>query len=181
MLLPMISTVGEVQQVRTVVARVQRRLKRRQVETGNLPPIGIMIEVPGAALAADAGGRIDFFAVGTNDLIAHLGDRPGGRAGCASLRPAPSAVLRLIQFSAQAASGRAFRSAFVAKWRAIRDTALLLGLGVRELSMSSANLPRVKERPGPDLMASTRRAEMIMDQADSSRIEMLLDDFNELA
>jgi phosphotransferase system enzyme I (PtsI) len=45
--------------------------------------------------------------------------------------------------------------------------------------MSSANLPRVKQQVRSlDLMASTRRAEMLMDQADSSRIAMLLDDFN---
>ena len=60
-----------------------------------------------------------------------------------------------------------------------RYTALLLGLGVRELSMSSASLPRVKQQVRSlDLTASTRRAEMIMDQADPDRIEMLLDDFN---
>ena len=62
-----------------------------------------------------------------------------------------------------------------------RYTALLLGLGVRELSMSSASLPRVKQRVRAlDLMASTRRAEMIMDQVDSGRIETLLDEFNAL-
>ena len=62
-----------------------------------------------------------------------------------------------------------------------RYTALLLGLGIRELSMSAVTLPRVKERVRAlDLMASIRRVDMIMDQSDSKRIELLLDDFNEL-
>jgi phosphotransferase system enzyme I (PtsI) len=65
--------------------------------------------------------------------------------------------------------------------RAPRYTALLLGLGIRELSMSPATLLRVKERVRAlDLMASIRRSDMIMDQVDSNRIELLLDDFNEL-
>ena len=168
---------------RTVVARVQRRLKRRGVETGNLP-IGIMIEVPGAALAADAlAGVFDFFAVGTNDLIMYTLAIDRADEQVAHLYdPLHPAVLRLIQFSAQAALRARIPISVCGEmagdpWY----TALLLGLGVRELSMSSANLPRVKERVRAlDPMASTRRAEMIMDQA-ICRIEMLLDDFNELA
>ena len=62
-----------------------------------------------------------------------------------------------------------------------RYTALLLGLGVREISMSSASLLKVKQRVRRlNLMASTRRAEMIMDQGDPVRIHSLLDDFNAL-
>jgi phosphotransferase system enzyme I (PtsI) len=182
-LLPMISTVGEVQEVREIVARVRRRLRRRGIRVGDhLPPIGVMIEVPGAALAADAlAGVSDFFAVGTNDLtmytlaidrsdeqVAHLYD------------PLHPAVLRLIQFSAQAALRARIPISLCGEMAGDpRYTALLLGLGVRELSMSSANLPRVKQQVRSlDLMASTRRAEMLMDQANSSRIAMLLDDFN---
>ena len=186
MLLPMISTVSEVKQVREIVTRVRRRLRRRGVDVGEAtPPIGVMIEVPGAALAADAlAGVSDFFAVGTNDLtmytlaidradeqVAHLYD------------PLHPAVLRLIQFAAQAAMRARIPISICGEMAGDpRYTALLLGLGVRELSMSSASLLRVKQRVRAlDLMASTRRAEMIMDQADSGRIEMLLDDFNALA
>lgn len=186
MLLPMISTVSEVKQVREIVTRVRRRLRRRGVDVGESPPpIGVMIEVPGAALAADAlAGVSDFFAVGTNDLtmytlaidradeqVAHLYD------------PLHPAVLRLIRFAAQAALRARIPISICGEMAGDpRYTALLLGLGVRELSMSAASLPRVKQRVRAlDLTASIRRAEMIMDQADSGRIEMLLDDFNALA
>lgn len=63
-----------------------------------------------------------------------------------------------------------------------RHTALLLGLGVRELSMAPMSIPVVKRRIRTmDLMEATRRARVIMDQSDSGRIAALLDDFNATA
>lgn len=185
-LLPMISSVREVLQVRAIVARVFRRLKRRGLAAvDRVPPIGVMIEVPGAALSADAlAVCADYFAIGTNDLtmytlaidradeqVAHLYD------------PLHPAVLRLIQFTTQAALRARIPVSVCGEMAGDpRFTALLIGLGVRELSMAAANVPRVKQRiRGMDLTAATRRAEMIMDQADSGRIAMLLDDFNALA
>tara|TARA_B100000686_G_scaffold314952_1_gene361430 strand:- start:568 stop:1113 length:546 start_codon:yes stop_codon:yes gene_type:complete len=180
----MISTVDEVKQVRTIAARVQRRLKRRGIETGNVPPIGIMIEVPGAALAADALADVsDFFAVGTNDLIMYTLAIDRADEQVAHLYdPLHPAVLRLMQLSAQAALRARIPISICGEMAGNpRYTALLLGLGIRELSMSAATLPRVKERVRAlDLMASIRRVDMIMDQSDSKRIELLLDDFNEL-
>ena len=60
--------------------------------------------------------------------------------------------------------------------------ALLLGLGVRDLSMAAGSLPRVKQRVRSlELTAATVRAQAIMEQADTGRIATLLDDFNGLA
>src|SRR3546814_6258184 len=66
----MISSGGQVRAVRAILARVVARLRRRKVRIASpVPPLGVMIEVPGAALTADALAReCDFMALGTNDL-----------------------------------------------------------------------------------------------------------------
>ena len=185
-LLPMISSVGELKQVRDALAQVVRRLKRRGTRLPpQLPPLGVMIEIPGAALAADAlAAAADFFSIGTNDLIQYtLAIDRGDEAVADLYNPLHPAVLRLIQFSVQAAL-RAKKPVCLCGEMAgdPRYTALLLGLGITELSMAPANIARVKQRiRALDLVAASRRASAIMDQLDDSRIASLLDDFNALA
>jgi phosphotransferase system enzyme I (PtsI) len=183
-LLPMVSTVSEILVVRRAMEAVVHRLKRRKVPFAlPLPPIGTMIEVPGAALSADVLAQYsDFFAIGTNDLtqytlaidrtdeqVAHLYD------------PLHPAVLRLVQFTTEAALRARIPVSVCGEIAGDpRFTALLLGLGIRELSMAASRIPLVKSRVREiNLMAATRRARAIMDQSDAARIGQLLDDFNE--
>jgi phosphotransferase system enzyme I (PtsI) len=184
-LLPMISTVAEVQEVRQALLATAKRLRRRGVAIADpLPPLGVMIEVPGAALSADALANVaDFFAIGSNDLTMYTLAIDRGEEQVAHLyNPLHPAVLRLIQFSIQAALRARIPISICGEIAGDpRYTALILGLGVRELSMTVNALPRVKKRIlGLDMQAATRRAEVIMDQYDSGRIAALLDDFNEL-
>jgi phosphotransferase system enzyme I (PtsI) len=182
-LLPMVCTVAELLAVRRALEGVVHRLKRRKLPFAlPLPPVGTMIEIPGAALAADALAQYsDFFAIGTNDLtqytlaidrtdeqVAHLYD------------PLHPAVLRLVQFATEAALRARIPVSVCGEIAGDpRYTALLLGLGIRELSMAAARIPAVKQRlRAIDLMEATRRARVIMDQSDSGRIAQLLDDFN---
>ena len=185
-LLPLITSVSEVREVRKSLATVVRRLKRRKVKIADpLPPVGVMIEVPGAALAADALARVsDFFAIGTNDLTMYTLAIDRAEERVAHLyNPLHPAVLRLIQFSVEAALRARIPVSVCGEMAGDpRYTALFLGLGVRELSMTANALPRVKSRVlGMDLSAAVRRAGVIMDQFDSGRIAALLDDFNALA
>lgn len=185
-LLPMITTPSEVRAVRGEIDRVARRLVRRGVTIADpLPPLGVMIEVPGAALAADSLAQLaDFFAIGTNDLTMYTLAIDRGEERVAYLyNPLHPAVLRLIQFTVEAALRARIAVSVCGEIAGDpRFTALLIGLGVRELSMTPKALPRVKSRIlSCDTHAAGRRAMMIMEQVDSGRIAALLDDFNETA
>ena len=182
-LIPMVATVEEMRAVREVLDRVVKRLRRQKVPMAEpLPPLGVMIEVPGAALAADAlAWHADFFAIGTNDLTQYTLAIDRTDESVAHLyNPLHPAVLRLIQFSAEAALRARIPICVCGEVAGDpRFTALLLGLGIRDLSMSATNIPVVKQRVrNMDLMAATRRARVIMDQSDSARIAQLLDGFN---
>jgi phosphotransferase system enzyme I (PtsI) len=185
-LLPMVSNITEVRRAREALEQVARRLRRREVKLPDaLPPLGVMIEVPAAALAADAlAGEADFFAIGTNDLIQYTLAIDRTDEQVAHLyNPLHPAVLRLIQFAVEAAAQRQIPISVCGEIAGDpRYAALLLGLGLRELSMAPSNIPRVKQRiRALDMVAATRRVRAIMDQADSDRIAALLDDFNALA
>ncbi len=185
-LLPMISTASEIRRVREAMEQVARRLRRRGMALPKpMPPLGAMIEVPGAALAADSlAAEADFFAIGTNDLIQYTLAIDRSDEQVAHLyNPLHPAVLRLIQFAIEAALRRGMPISICGEMAGEpRFTALLLGLGLRNLSMAPRNIPRVKQRiRGLDMVAATRRARAIMDQSDSGRIAALLDDFNTVA
>jgi phosphoenolpyruvate-protein phosphotransferase (PTS system enzyme I) len=185
-LLPMISTASEIRRVREAMEQVARRLRRRGMQLPKpMPPLGAMIEVPGAALAADSlAAEADFFAIGTNDLIQYTLAIDRSDEQVAHLyNPLHPAVLRLIQFAIEAALRRGMPISICGEMAGEpRFTALLLGLGLRNLSMAPRNIPRVKQRiRGLDMVAATRRARAIMDQSDSGRIAALLDDFNTVA
>ena len=185
-LLPMISSVSEVRQVREIVTQVAKRLKRRGIKMADpLPPMGIMIEVPGAALAADALAQLaDFFAIGSNDLTQYTLAIDRGEEQVAHLyNPLHPAVLRLIQFATEAALRARIPISVCGEIAGDpKFVPLLLGLGIQDLSMAPVNLPRVKQRiRSIDYLAATRCARLIMDQWDAGRIAMMLDDFNALA
>ena len=107
----------------------------------------------------------------TDETVAHL------------YNPLHPAVLRLIQFAVEAATRRGIPISICGEIAGDpRYAALLLGLGLRELSMSPRNIPRVKQRiRSLDMVAAGRRTRAIMDQSDSERIAALLDDFNATA
>ncbi len=185
-LLPMISAVSEVRKAREILKKSANQLSRQGIKIPDpLPPLGVMIEVPGAALAADAlAQHSDFFAIGSNDLtmytlaidrgnehVSHLFD---------TLHPG---LLRLLQFTANAALRARIPISLCGEMAGDpRYTALLVGLGIRELSMTPSSIPLVKQRIRElDLAAASHRVGVIMDQVDAGRIAMLLDDFNALA
>lgn len=177
-LIPMVSSVSQMKQVREHLMHVERRLQRRGVRLSTMPPLGAMIEIPAAALAADALARVcDFFAIGSNDLTQYTLAIDRGDDRVADLYdPFHPAVLRLIQFTA-AAAWRANISVSLCGEIAgdRRSVALLLGLGLRELSMAPVRLPAVKHEirqlSMPQVVAFT---ECIMSKSDSVEIKELM-------
>lgn len=183
-LLPMVTSVQEIREARRVLRDVHDRLRRAGAEVPEtIPPVGVMIEVPGAALAADAlAAAADFFAIGTNDLTQYTLAIDRAEERVAHLyNPLHPAVLRLIQFAVEAALRGGIPVSVCGEMAGDpRYTPLFLGLGVRELSMAPSVLPRVKQRVRRlDIQATRYRAMAIMEQYDSGRIAVLLDDFND--
>ena len=179
-LLPMISSLSEVRETRAVLLATAERLRARGVRIADpLPPLGIMIEVPGAALAADAfAAECDFFALGTNDLTQYTLAIDRGDDQVAHLyNTLHPAVLRLIQFAAEAAVRARIPISVCGEIAGDpRFTPLLLGLGIRTLSMAPASLPRVKQRLRTlSLAEATRFAGQVMAQSDERRIATLLE------
>ena len=184
-LLPMVTTPNEVRRAREILGHAAHRLRRKRTAAAEtLPLVGAMIEVPGAALAADALAKVcDFFAVGSNDLTMYTLAIDRANEAVANLfDPTHPAVLRLMQFSAEAGLRAGIPVSICGEIAGDpRFAALLVGLGFKELSMTAASIPRVKQRiRAMDALAARRRALLIMDQTDSGRISMLMDDFNAL-
>src|SRR5437588_198253 len=138
---PMISTLEDVERTRAITEQVRQELNAPPV------PLGIMVEVPSAAILADHLAReVDFFSIGTNDLTQYTlaMDRlhPQLARQADALHPA---VLRMIERTVQAA-----RSA--GKWVGVcgglagdlKGAVILTGLGVSELSVSVPSIPAVK-------------------------------------
>jgi phosphotransferase system enzyme I (PtsI) len=181
-MLPMVTTVGEVRAARELYERVARRLRRRGERVPErLPPLGVMIETPGAALSADALAlESDFFAIGTNDLTAYTLAVDRAETDVAELYdPLHPAVLRLVQFATEAALRMRMPVSVCGEMAGNpRLTPLLLGLGLRSFSMAASAVPRVKQAVrSVEIDACTRFARHVMEQSDPEKIEELVGAF----
>jgi phosphotransferase system enzyme I (PtsI) len=178
-LLPMISSLREVREVRQRLLVVWEKLQDRGVRLpARIPPLGIMIEVPGAALSADAfAHEADFFAIGTNDLTQYTLAIDRSDDQVADLyNPLHPAVLRLIQFTTEAALRASIPVSVCGEIAGDpRYTALLLGLGIRCLSMASASLAPVKQALRDLTMPTAQSiARQVMFESDETRIQQLI-------
>jgi phosphotransferase system enzyme I (PtsI) len=178
-MLPMVTTVGEVRAAREIYDRVARRLRRRGERLPDpLPKLGIMIETPGAALSADALSlEADFFAIGTNDLTMYTLAVDRAESDAAHLYdPLHPAVLRLVQFATEAALRMRMPVSLCGEMAANpRLTPLLVGLGVRSFSMNASAVPRVKQAVRSlSIDVCARFARRVMEQSDPEHIQELI-------
>ena len=183
-LLPLVTNPAEVKQAREILERVARRLRRRGERLPErLPEVGVMIETPGAALAADAIAlEADFFAIGTNDLAMYTLAVDRAEAEVSHLYdPLHPAVLRLMQFATEAALRLRMPVSVCGEMAGnAKLVPLLLGLGIRSFSMNAGSIPRVKQAVRSlDIGDCARFARRVMEQSDPARIRELVTEFAE--
>jgi phosphotransferase system enzyme I (PtsI) len=148
LLLPMISTYEEVLKLKRVIERTQMALRREGVSIGQGVALGVMIEVPAAALCIDAIlDEVDFVSIGSNDLIQYVmaADRDNPKVAhlCEPFAPA---ILKLLNQIIKTCNQRG-KSVTLCGEMAARPRLFLplFGMGLRKLSMSPAFVPTIKE------------------------------------
>ena len=148
LLIPMLTHPSEILATRTLLAQARETLNERGQRFDPAMPVGGMIEVPAAAIAADVFAReLDFLSIGTNDLTQYTLaiDRSDPRVA-ALYDPMHPAVLRLIARTIAAARRARRPVAVCGEMAGDRSaTAVLIGMGLREFSMNSAALLQVKQ------------------------------------
>ena len=148
-LLPMLSSVGEIEQSLVLIAQAKESLREQKVRFDSGIEVGGMIEIPAAVLSIGAfTSRLDFLSIGTNDLIQYtLGVDRSDDAVSQLYDALHPAVIRLIDLAISAANKSATPIAVCGEMAGdVRFTRLLLGMGLTNFSMHPAYLLAIKQR-----------------------------------
>jgi phosphotransferase system enzyme I (PtsI) len=147
-LFPMISSIGEVRQIREVVKEVEDELMSQQADFGKRIPVGVMVEVPSLAImASKLMKEVDFVSIGTNDLVQYTlaVDRDNDLVSHL-YQPLDPSILWLIKNVVDA--GNAYGKSVSICGEIAGDPSyfpLLFGLGLREFSMAPVAILEIKE------------------------------------
>ncbi|MDP6482842.1 MAG: phosphoenolpyruvate--protein phosphotransferase [Nitrospinota bacterium] len=145
---PFISGLEEVRSVDALMRDLAAELDTEGVRLPEFPPVGVLVETPAAALMADVLAReVSFFTIGTNDLTQYTLAADRGNERVSYLYdPLHPAVLRLIRGVIDSAVQAGIEVSVCGEMAADpTSAALLVGMGIRELSMSPHRIPRIKE------------------------------------
>ncbi len=145
---PLISTIVELRQARMVLADVMEDLAEHGIAFNRKMPVGMMVETPAAAMMLDTFIKeVDFVSIGTNDLIQYTLAVDRGNKDVADLYNAcDPAVLRLLRRSLDVAREAGVPANVCGQMSgSVMYTQLLLGLGLRQLSVPPSAIPEVKQ------------------------------------
>jgi len=170
---PMISTLLELRQCKMILAEVKEDLEEEKIAFNPRIRIGTMIEVPSAAILADLLAReVDFFSIGTNDLVQYTLAADRNNETVASLySPGDPAVLRLIDNVVQSADKANIAVNVCGEMSGEPQyTMLLLGMGLRYLSVTPHSIPEIKK-----LIRSVTLADCVAVAKEAMRLETARD------
>ena len=181
-LLPMLSSVGEIEQALALIAQAKESLREQGAKFDPGVAVGGMIEIPAAVLAIGAfTSRLDFLSIGTNDLIQYTLAVDRADDAVSQLYDAlHPAVVKLIAFAIASANKAEVPIAVCGEMAGeARLTRLLLGMGLTDFSMHPAHLLSVKQRVlGSDVGAAKSIVERMRRTDEPAKIRALLDRLN---
>jgi phosphotransferase system enzyme I (PtsI) len=146
---PMVSRIEEVEALRAVLAETAAELAREGIAHRAAVKVGIMVEVPAAAVIADSLARaVDFMAIGTNDLIQYsLAVDRNNRSVASLYEPVHPAILRMLRFVIESADAAGIPVSLCGEMGAdAQMLPLLVGLGLRRVSASPSAIPALRQK-----------------------------------
>jgi phosphotransferase system enzyme I (PtsI) len=181
-LIPMLSNLAELRQCKLLLERAKISLRKQNVAFNEATPLGGMIEIPAAAINAEAFAKeLDFLSIGTNDLIQYtLAIDRTDDAVAHLYNPIHPSVLKLITMTIKAGE-KLGKSVSVCGEMAgdIKLTKLLVGMGLRQLSMHPSHILGVKQQILRSQASQLKdQARKILTQTDIEKIEPLLAKLN---
>ncbi len=146
---PMISTLEELQSAKKILEEAREELRQENIPFNEDLPVGIMIEVPSAAMIADMlATEVQFFSIGTNDLIQYAMAADRGNESVSYLyQPLHPSILRILKFIIDSANDNNIEISICGEMASDPFyTSALIGLGLRNLSMNPIAIPKIKEK-----------------------------------